>query len=57
MAQRAFREIEAQEDAEARRRAALIKRADQQHRWTLAGDDRGIYGPTAAELMHLIRSA
>lgn len=29
---------------------ALIARADQQHRWVLTGDDRGIYGdyPPAA---------
>jgi hypothetical protein len=25
-------------------RAALVARADQQHAWILAGDDRGIYG-------------
>ena len=42
--QRAFREIAAEEVSEARRQAALIRRADQQHRWTLAGDPRGIYG-------------
>jgi hypothetical protein len=27
-----------------REHAALIARADQQHAWVLAGDDRGIYG-------------
>jgi hypothetical protein len=27
-----------------RERAALIARADRQHAWVLAGDDRGIYG-------------
>jgi ABC-type Fe3+-siderophore transport system permease subunit len=26
------------------RRAALVARADQQHAWVLAGDQRGIYG-------------
>jgi hypothetical protein len=33
-------------ELEQRRRAhaALIARADQQHAWVLAGDDRGIYG-------------
>jgi hypothetical protein len=44
MAQRAFREIDAEEAAEARRLAEVAKRADQQHRWALAGDDRGVYG-------------
>jgi hypothetical protein len=44
MAQRAFREIAAAEAAEARRQAAVAKRADQQHRWALAGDERGVYG-------------
>jgi type II secretory pathway pseudopilin PulG len=50
MVAKAFREIEAQQMAEARRRAALIRRADQQHRWVLAGDESGIYGayPPAA---------
>jgi hypothetical protein len=37
-----------QSDAELERmrreHAALIARADQQHAWVLAGDDRGIYG-------------
>jgi hypothetical protein len=27
-----------------RQRAALVARADQQHAWILAGDDRGLYG-------------
>jgi nitrate/nitrite transporter NarK len=44
MTLRAFREIEAMEVAEARRQAAIVKRADQQHAWVLAGDERGIYG-------------
>jgi hypothetical protein len=57
MAQRAFREIEAEEaadarraQAEARRRAAMAARADQQHAWVMARDDRGVYGlyPPAA---------
>jgi hypothetical protein len=25
-------------------RAAIIARADQQHQWVLAGDNRGVYG-------------
>jgi lysylphosphatidylglycerol synthetase-like protein (DUF2156 family) len=44
MAQRAFREISAEEHAEARRLAAVVRRADQQHAWVMAGDDRGVYG-------------
>ena len=31
-------------DARHEKRAALVARADQQHAWVLAGDDRGIYG-------------
>jgi uncharacterized membrane protein len=55
MAVRAFRSIEAIEAedarrarAEARRRAAVARRADQQHRWALVGDDRGVYGRVSA---------
>jgi type II secretory pathway pseudopilin PulG len=36
----------------ARHRAAIAARADQQHHWVLHGDDRGVYGPTGAALMH-----
>ena len=50
MARRAFREIEAGEVAEARRLAAVANRADQQHRWALAGDDRGVYGAYPPEV-------
>jgi hypothetical protein len=32
-------------------------RADQQHRWVLQGDDRGIYGPRGAELMRYLYPA
>ena len=31
-------------DAEHQAQAALVARADQQHAWILAGDDRGVYG-------------
>jgi hypothetical protein len=31
-------------DAEHQAQAALVARADQQHLWILAGDDRGLYG-------------
>jgi hypothetical protein len=44
MAQRAFREISVMEAAAARRQAAVVKRADRQHAWVMAGDDRGVYG-------------
>jgi nitrate/nitrite transporter NarK len=51
MARAAFRSIEATEaedaqraQAEARRQAAVARRADRQHRWALAGDERGVYG-------------
>jgi hypothetical protein len=48
--------------ADARRRAAIAQqrnelatRADLQHNWVMQGDDRGIYGPQGADLMHYIR--
>ncbi|MBE1548115.1 hypothetical protein GGC64_002123 [Mycobacterium sp. OAS707] len=48
--------------ADARRRAILARqmnelaaRADQQHNWVLQGDDRGVYGPQGADLMHYIQ--
>ena len=37
-------------------RAELVARADQQHEWVMQGDDRGIYGPEGAPLMHFIES-
>jgi hypothetical protein len=40
LAFRAARRIDAREDA----RIAIADRADRQHAWILAGDDRGIYG-------------
>jgi hypothetical protein len=55
MAERAFREIAAAEAAEARRQAAVARRADRQHAWVLAGDERGVYGPDGARLMQDIR--
>jgi hypothetical protein len=36
----AARRVDTREDA----RLALVARADQQHAWVLAGDNRGIYG-------------
>ena len=40
-----------------RRLAELAARADQQHEWVMAGDDRGIYGPEGAKLMHVIEAS
>lgn len=36
--------LERRTDARENARLAIIARADQQHAWVLAGDDRGIYG-------------
>jgi hypothetical protein len=43
-------EFEADTRHRAQRAAALVRRADQQHAWVMAGDDRGVYGayPPAA---------
>jgi hypothetical protein len=38
----------------AQRMNELAARADQQHIWVMQGDDRGIYGPKGADLMHYI---
>lgn len=35
---------ERRREAERLKLAAVARRADEQHAWTLAGDDRGIYG-------------
>ena len=35
---------DAADERERREHAALVARADQQHAWVLAGDDRGTYG-------------
>ena len=42
--------LERRADTKYEKRAALVSRADQQHAWVLAGDDRGVYGqyPPAA---------
>jgi hypothetical protein len=40
----AWREVQDERAAEERRRAELVARADEQHRWAMAGDDRGVYG-------------
>lgn len=43
------RRLEAKE-----RDAALARRAEQQHRWTLRGDSRGVYGPAGAQTMRSV---
>jgi hypothetical protein len=48
------RESNKRADLRAAHRVAVCIRADQQHNWVLQGDDRGIYGPQGAELMHFI---
>jgi beta-lactamase regulating signal transducer with metallopeptidase domain len=39
-----LRVADARREAEARRAAQIAARAEQQHRWVLRGDDRGVYG-------------
>jgi hypothetical protein len=39
-----LRAVRAIREAEARRAAQVTARAEQQHRWILRGDDRGVYG-------------
>jgi hypothetical protein len=48
------RETRRRADLRTAERAAVRFRADQQHRWVLRGDDRGIYGAEGAELMHYL---
>ena len=38
----------------AERDEELAKRAEQQHRWTLRGDSRGVYGPAGAQAMRSV---
>ena len=52
---RAIRRANARQRATlAQRMSELAARADQQHNWVMQGDDRGIYGPQGADLMHYI---
>jgi len=44
------------QDAYARYCADIAAKADQQDDWVAAGDERGIYGPGAVDLMRYIRS-
>jgi hypothetical protein len=38
----------------AERDEELARRAEQQHRWTLRGDSRGVYGPAGAKAMRSV---
>jgi fatty acid desaturase len=51
------RESNRRAELDAAYRRAVAARADQQHNWVLRGDDRGIYGPEGAELMHYLYPA
>jgi nitrate/nitrite transporter NarK len=57
LVQAVVRDSNRRADLEAAHRAAVAARADQQHNWVLRGDDRGIYGPEGAELMHYLYPA
>jgi hypothetical protein len=40
----AWQEVQGERAVEERRRAELVARADEQHRWATAGDPRGTFG-------------
>ena len=48
------RAIERRRIEAAARDAELTRRADLQHRWTLRGDSRGVYGPEGAKAMRSV---
>src|SRR5689334_13442457 len=48
------RAIEQKRILAAARDAELTRRADLQHRWTLRGDSRGVYGPEGAKAMRSV---
>ncbi|MDT5097439.1 MAG: hypothetical protein QOC76_1176 [Mycobacterium sp.] len=48
------REIERRRIEAASRDAELSRRAELQHRWTLRGDSRGVYGPDGAKAMRAV---
>jgi uncharacterized membrane protein len=48
-----LRAARARAEADARRAAQIAARAEQQHRWVLRGDERGVYGEyPVADLFH-----
>ena len=50
------RENRKRRDAYTRNCVQIAARADQQHNWVMQGDDRGVYGPDGATLMHFIQA-
>jgi hypothetical protein len=48
------RKVRERQVAAAERDDELTRRADQQHRWTLRGDNRGVYGPAGAKAMRSV---
>ena len=48
------RKVEQHRIEAAERDAELARRAEQQHRWTLRGDSRGVYGPAGAKAMRSV---
>jgi hypothetical protein len=48
------RKAEQRRLAAAERDEELARRAEQQHRWTLRGDSRGVYGPAGAKAMRSV---
>jgi hypothetical protein len=51
-----LRENRNRDEAYAQHCAAVATRADQQEEWLLQGDERGVFGPEAAELRRLLES-
>lgn len=49
-----LRKMEQRRLEAAEREAELARRAEQQHRWTLRGDSRGVYGPDGAKAMRSV---
>jgi uncharacterized membrane protein len=48
-----LRAARARAEADSRRAAQIAARAEQQHRWVLRGDERGVYGEyPVADLFH-----
>lgn len=48
------RKVEQRRLEAAERNAELARRAEEQHRWTLRGDSRGVYGPAGAKAMRSV---
>jgi nitrate/nitrite transporter NarK len=52
----AWREVETERADEERRQAEVVARADEQHRWAVAGDPRGTFGEYAPASMRSRRN-